>query len=57
MDDYLVNHPIVKLHRINRSLLGKSRKQIKFFEAMETDETTDLKYNMKNDTPVLMPRI
>lgn len=57
IDDYLTNHPIVKLIRINENLLGKSGKDIKFFSGVEIDEETGLKYNMKNGKPILQPRM
>ena len=45
VDDYLVNHPLVKLLRIDHNLLGKSGKKIKFLEAVETDKNTGSKYS------------
>lgn len=57
VDDYLTNHPIVKLIRIDENLLGKSGKEIKFFSGIEVDEDTGLKYDMKDGKPVLQPRM
>lgn len=57
VDEYLTNHPLVKILRINDNLLGKGGKEIKFFEGVETDINTGLKYSMKNNNPVLQPRI
>ena len=34
VDDYLMNHPIVKLVRTNEKLYGKSGKDIKFFQGL-----------------------
>lgn len=56
VDDYLVNHPLVKLLRIDHNLLGKSGKKIKFFEAVEIDKNTGSKYSTKNGRLVLQPR-
>ena len=56
VDDYLVNHPLVKLLRIDHNLLGKSGKKVKFFEAVETDKNTGSKYSTKNGSLVLQPR-
>jgi len=55
VDNYLTNHPIVKL--IRKSLLGKSEKDIKFFSGVEVDEETGLKYDMKSGKPILQPRM
>ena len=57
VDNYLTNHPIVRLIRQNNNLLGKSGKDIKFFSAVEVDEKTGLKYDMKSGKPILQPRI
>lgn len=57
VDDYLTNHPIVKLIRTNENLLGKSGKEIKFFSGIEVDVDTGLKYDMKTGKPVLQPRM
>lgn len=57
VDDYLTNHPLVKLIRKNEKLFGKSGKEIKFFSGVEIDEETGLEYYMKNETPILKPRI
>ena len=57
VDDYLMNHPIVKLVRTNEKLYGKSGKDIKFFSGFEIDEKTGLKYDMKSGKPILQPRI
>jgi hypothetical protein len=57
VDDYLTNHPIVKLIRTNEKLYGKSGKDIKFFSGVEVDERTGLKYDMKSEKPVLQSRI
>ena len=57
IDDYLTNHPIVKLIRTTENLLGKSGKDIKFFSGIEVDEDTGLKYDMKTGKPVFQPRM
>lgn len=57
IDDYLTNHPIVKLIRTKEKLYGKSGKDIKFFSGVEVDEKTGLKYDMKSGKPILQPRI
>lgn len=57
VDNYLTDHPIVKLIRENENLYGESGKKIKFFSAIETDEETGLKYNMKNGKAILQPRM
>ena len=57
VDNYLTNHPIVKLIRTNEELYGKSGKDIKFFSGVEVDEETGLKYDMKSGKPILQPRI
>lgn len=57
VDNYLTNHPIVKLIRINENLFGKSGTDIKFFSGVEVDEETGLKYNMKSGKPILQPRM
>lgn len=57
VDNYLTNHPIVKLIRMNENLLGKNGKDIKFFSGVEIDKETGLKYNMKNGKPILQPRM
>lgn len=57
VDNYLTNHPIVKLIRTNEELYGKSGKDIKFFSGIEVDEETGLKYDMKSGKPILQPRI
>lgn len=57
VDNYLTNHPIVKLIRKNENLLGKSEKDIKFFSGVEVDEETGLKYDMKSGKPILQPRM
>ena len=56
VDDYLVNHLLVKLLRIDHNLPGKSGKKIKFLEAVETDKNTGSKYSTKNGSLVLLPR-
>lgn len=56
VDNYLTDHPIVKLIRMNKNLFGKSGKDIKFFSGVETDEETGLKYDMKTGKPILKPR-
>lgn len=57
VDNYLTDHPLVKLLRIENDLSGKKGKDIKFFEGVETDVDTGQKYSMKNNKPVLQPRV
>lgn len=57
VDDYLTNHNLVKLIRMNENLLGKKGSEIKFFDGVETDEKTGLKFDMKTGRPILMPRM
>lgn len=56
VDNYLTDHPIVKIIRINYKLLGKKNKDIKFFNSIETDINTGQKYSMKNNKPMLQAR-
>lgn len=57
VDNYLTNHPLVKIMRSNENLHGKSGKVVKFFDGVEVDENTGLKYDMKSGTPKLLPRL
>lgn len=57
VDDYLTNHPLVKIIRSGEKLTGKSGKKVNFFSSVETDEKTGIKYEMKSGIPKLMPRL
>lgn len=56
VDNYLTDHPLVKIIRINNKLLGKKNNDIKFFDGVETDINTGQKYRMKDNKPILQAR-
>lgn len=56
VDNYLTDHPLVKMIRMNNKLLGKKNNDIKFFDGVETDVNTGRKYSMKNNKPLLQAR-
>lgn len=56
VDNYLTDHPLVKMIRMNNKLLGKKNNDIKFFDGVETDVNTGQKYSMKNNKPLLQAR-
>ena len=56
IDYYLTDHPLVKLIRMNNGIVGKKNK-IKFFDGVEKDIHSGIKYSMKDETPKILPRI
>lgn len=57
VDNYLTDHLIIRIIRKNEDLPGKSRQGIKIFSGVETNKETEREYIMKNDEPVLLPKM
>lgn len=57
VDNYFIDHPIIKIIRKDRNWLGESGAPIKIFPPSAEDKVSGKRFLFRDDTPVLPPEV